>query len=256
MIPIKTRSYPAPMTRPFIIVVSDDWGFRSCCRDALVAAGYRVATPTTRDGAEYFLASAYPPDVVVFSARERWEEVLREALRRAVRPLAIAVVDRCPDERLGGTRPLEEAVRTALEQLASASIEWRDELTLGVEPIDAQHRAQLALLNAVGGAVRAGRRQDGMGRLKELQVHAEAHFSGEESLMQLHGYQDCEEHAREHARLLDELGQLAVSWAGHDPPPAARVILSLRDWLEGHILTLDRALAHRLARDPASRNDR
>ncbi len=49
------------MFRPFVIVVADDWDFRNCCRGALVAAGYRVATPTTMDAAEYFLTSVYPP---------------------------------------------------------------------------------------------------------------------------------------------------------------------------------------------------
>jgi hemerythrin-like metal-binding protein len=242
------------MTRSFVIVVADDWGFRSCCRGALVAAGYRVATPTTRDGAEYFLASAYPPHVVVFSARERWEDVLREAIPDAVRPPAIAVVDRCPDEKLG-TRPLEEAVQAALEQLASEPLAWRDDLTLRVELLDAPHRAQLALLNALERAARSGRQQDGIDRLQELRIHAKAHFAGEESLMQLHGFPDREEHAREHARLLDEIGQLAAHWARDDPPPTAWFVVSLRDWVEGHILTMDRALAARLGRGPASRKD-
>jgi hemerythrin len=243
------------MPRPFIMVVSGDWGFRNRCRGRLGAAGYRVAAPTTRDAAEYFLASAYPPDVVVLSARERWEETLRDAPRSAIRPVAVAVADRHAEERLAGAGSLEETVRAALEQLASAPIEW-DGLTLEQELIDAPHRAQLAALAAVEDAIRSGRRQDGRDRLHELEIDARSHFEGEQSLMRLHGYEDREEHVREHARLLDELGQFAVRWTEGEPQPPFRVILSLRDWLEGHILTLDRALAHHLARTGASGSDR
>lgn len=245
------------MTRPFVIVVATDWAFRSCCQGALVAAGYRVATPTTREGAEYFLASDYPPDVVVFSAREGWREALGEAILHAARPPAVAIVARCPDERLGGTRPVEEAVQHALEQLASRSIEWRDGLALGVELIDAPHRAQLMLLNALESALRTGGQQEATDRLEQVQKHTQSHFADEESLMQLHGYREREEHAREHARLLGELGELgelAVGDARDKPLLVPRVVLSLRDWLEGHIMTLDRALVDHLARDPAPRN--
>jgi len=243
------------MFRPFVIVVADDWDFRNCCRGALVAAGYRVATPTTMDAAEYFLTSVYPPHIVVFSARDRWQESLREGIQRTVRPIAIAVVDRCRDERLGSTGPLEEAVRAALEQLVSEPMAWRNDLALGVELIDTPHRAQVALLAALEGAVRAGRSQGAVNRLQDLRTHMEAHFSGEESLLQLHGCHAREEHAREHARMLDEIRGLEARWAGDDLPAIAPIILSLRDSLEGHIRTLDRALARHLARDPAPRND-
>jgi len=244
------------MTRPFVIVVATASGFRSCCRDALVSAGYRVATPTTREGAEYFLASAYPPDVVVFSKRERWNEVLGDAVRHSVRRPAVVVVARCPDEKLGGTRPLEEAVQQAVEQLASQSSAWREQLVLGVELLDAPHRTQVALLNTLESAVRAGRHAEAVDRLDDLQKHAQNHFVDEESVMQLHGYRAREEHTREHETLLDEIGALAARCAGDELPLMPRVVLSLRDWLEGHIMTLDRAFAVHLARDPASPNGR
>jgi hemerythrin len=263
----------AAMIRAFVIVVADDRDFRNDSRRALVTMGCRVAAPTTREGAEYFLASVYPPHVVVVSAGERWQEILRDPIQRTVRRVAMAVVDRCRDERRGAGA-LVESVRAALEQLISEPMAWRDDLSFGVERIDAPHRAQVALLAALEGAVRAGRRQNTVDRLRELQAHTEAHFSGEESLLQLHGGHDLEEHAREHARMLDEIRELEARWAGDDLPAIAPVILSLRDSLEGHIRTLDRALAHRLApqgapskergvaastdlaRGPGSRNDR
>jgi len=238
------------MTSPFVIVVATDWGFRSCCRGALAAGGYRVAAPTTREAAEYFLASAYPPDVVVFRARERWNELLAGAIRRAARPLAVAVVDRCPDERRGGARPVEEAVRHVLEQLASHPLGWRPALASGVELVDAPHRALVALLGALEGAARAGRPRDAIDLLGELRAHTETHFVAEESLMQLPGYLERDDHAREHARLLGELGQLAQRCAGDAAPPMSRVVLSLRSWLEGHMMTLDRTLARHLAASP------
>src|SRR6266498_3774627 len=103
------------MFRPFVIVVADDWGFRSRCRGALIAAGCRVAAPTTMDAAEYFLAGVYPPHVIVF--RERWQGLLADTIRRAIRPVRIAVLDRGPDDRSGGTGALGEAVAAALERL-------------------------------------------------------------------------------------------------------------------------------------------
>jgi len=243
------------MTSPFVIVVANDWAFRSCCRAALAAAGYRVATPTTREAAEYFLASAYPPDVVVFRARERWNELLAGAIERAARPLGIAVVDRCPDEKRGGTRPVEEAVHSALEQLAGRPLGWRSELTSGVELVDAPHRALVALLSSLESAVRARLPREAMELLRELEAHTEKHFVSEESLMELRGHRDREDHAREHARLLGELGELAQRCAGDEPPPMSRVVLSLRHWLEGHMMTLDRALARELSPAPADAID-
>ncbi len=102
------------MAGEHVMVVIDEWEFRGLCRDALVAEGYRVTTPTTAEGASYFLDSSKPPDAVLLAASEQWADALRDGIARAVPCPVVAIVGPPEDAEHDDPHAIPEAVERAL----------------------------------------------------------------------------------------------------------------------------------------------
>lgn len=131
---------------------------------------------------------------------------------------------------------------------------WRDSLSIGVPSLDAQHRELASLVDRVADALYDhGGGAALLGALEALLDHTRAHFREEERLMAAVSYAGRESHAREHHRLLDDLRNLSV---GVDEPGVALAVRYLQDWLERHIDTMDRAVAHALRSAGAVRDTR
>lgn len=134
-------------------------------------------------------------------------------------------------------------------------LEWRDAWTLEVGFMDDDHRALAARLNRLARDYGAGAslppypiRQPQapplQAALAELARHAREHFQREEDLMRTDGYPGLSDHKSEHDQLLAELSIVARGlrdsgrqWLD------AELLDSLKDWLLGHVLEQDRALA-------------
>jgi hemerythrin len=131
----------------------------------------------------------------------------------------------------------------------SKFVEWSNELSVGIEEIDAQHRILVDLLNEVHEAIQqrqgAEVTQDIIRRLDE---YTRVHFAVEESLMRILHYPDYERHKEEHEKLIKQLHGL------RDKLDAGKVSISfelsqfLKTWLTKHIMEGDkRYTAHFLA---------
>ena len=118
-----------------------------------------------------------------------------------------------------------------------------DDLRLGVAAIDAEHEAQLRLLDELEAAASRGQRDLARERFAAFVGWLDAHFLSEQILMRGHAYPGYAAHVQDHEAAIGMLGELRgrVEAGREDLHP--RVLDALRRWLVGHVHTFDRTFA-------------
>jgi hemerythrin-like metal-binding protein len=120
---------------------------------------------------------------------------------------------------------------------------WDGGIGTGIPAMDAEHRLQASLVNALEASLRRGEGGASEQFLRQLLDFTSAHFQGEEQSMRLRAYPRREAHGMEHARLLEHLRLVERSIRDGDPARAAEAISSLRAWLVAHVRSMDQSFA-------------
>lgn len=124
-----------------------------------------------------------------------------------------------------------------------------EDLGVGHETIDLEHRVQVGLVDAIAEAVEQGRGETFVsGLVEKLHDFTNTHFLSEQLLMRLHSFPGYEAHVREHDRLIEQLGELRRKIESGETAPTLETLATLRRWLLGHIRTDDVVLGEYLAR--------
>ncbi|MCB1918799.1 MAG: hemerythrin family protein [Candidatus Competibacteraceae bacterium] len=131
----------------------------------------------------------------------------------------------------------------------SKFVEWSDELSVGIEEIDAQHKVLVDLLNEIHEAIQQGRTvQTTKGIIDRLGEYTRVHFAVEESLMRILHYPDYERHKEEHDKLIAQLADVHAKWEKGKGAVGIELTHFLKNWLAEHIMEGDkRYTAHFLA---------
>ena len=80
-----------------------------------------------------------------------------------------------------------------------AAIEWSNDLSVGVELIDSDHKTLIDLIKLVANSIEAGQTAKTIGDVVELLYeYTEFHFIREEVLMEACGYSDLDNHRKVH----------------------------------------------------------
>jgi hemerythrin-like metal-binding protein len=124
---------------------------------------------------------------------------------------------------------------------------WTEELEVGIETIDSQHREMFRAFNALlGDPERPDSAIPGevpwmIGFLEDYVVN---HFGMEELYMRRYNYPGYAEHKAEHSRFISMFYDLRdeVDAEGITPAAAQRIAAAVGDWLVGHIGVTDREL--------------
>ena len=123
-----------------------------------------------------------------------------------------------------------------------------EQADVGFEVIDAEHRIQTGLIDAMHDAIRQGREPGQVAEiLEQLLDYSRVHFLSEQLLMRLHAYPGYEDHVGEHERMvtaMEDLQQAHRDGTGGYTPEA---IESLRALLIGHICGKDADLGRHMA---------
>ena len=127
------------------------------------------------------------------------------------------------------------------------AFEWSDDLSVGVERVDAQHRELIARTNALLEALPAGSgpaSQAAMETLLYLSSYVEEHFGDEERFMAEVGFPDLTTHRIEHQRFRESLGVLVrrFSLGGIDDVLRRGIEEEVCGWIVRHVLGTDRAI--------------
>lgn len=119
-------------------------------------------------------------------------------------------------------------------------IEWSDELSVGIQEIDEQHKVLVGLLNDLHEAIheRHGR-ETSIEILQKLIDYTRIHFAVEESLMRLFEYPGYEEHKQQHEHLFEEILEFQKRVLNEGHSISFQLLHFLRMWLTRHILESD-----------------
>lgn len=126
-------------------------------------------------------------------------------------------------------------------------IVWTAKLALGIEPIDAQHRALIGRYNAILVTSKSADKARLATLLEQLGNETAAHFENEELLMSGADYEHAATHKEEHRKLLEELAHQVDDWRKNHIS-AELLCRFMYLWLLRHIVALDRPLAEAIKR--------
>ncbi len=120
-------------------------------------------------------------------------------------------------------------------------VEWSDELSVGIEEIDAQHKVLVDLVNEMHEAIAQRHGSDVVKDiLDKLVDYTRTHFVVEESLMRILNYPDYEPHKEQHEELMQHVHDLQDKVASGKTAIGFELLHFLKVWLTKHIMETDR----------------
>lgn len=121
---------------------------------------------------------------------------------------------------------------------------WTEELSVGVETIDSQHRELFRAFNSLLRGSEQASPAEAPFLLGFLEDYVVNHFGMEELYMRRFSYPGYPEHKNEHIAFIEQFYDLRDDFdaAGSNAVNADRLGRFLGDWLVNHIGKVDRAL--------------
>lgn len=122
-----------------------------------------------------------------------------------------------------------------------ALLHWRDNMSVGVEAVDNDHKHLVDLLNRMHFLVLAGGDRPSIGEvLDELVHYTEYHFDREETLMRSSNYPGLEEHRTCHQELARRLLEYRKTFEDRPDSFDSNAFYDfLSEWLVVHVLEKD-----------------
>jgi len=143
---------------------------------------------------------------------------------------------------VGHVRPLQDPRHSADKTIM---FEWKEEFSIGMPHIDAQHQELFRLAENLYKAMSAGQGKAALeATLDRLVRYTEEHFAAEERLMRLNDYNAQIAHKTEHQALTRQVRQFQADFEGGRTTMAVPVLQFVRTWLEEHIKGSDMKLAN------------
>lgn len=123
-----------------------------------------------------------------------------------------------------------------------AIFEWDDNLSVGIEEVDNQHKELIKKLDDLAECILNKKGKDKIGTiLRFMNDYAKIHFSTEEEYMTKHGYPGLDLHIKQHGKFRDTTNRLIKELESEKDMEsfASSVQRFLIDWLILHIKTTD-----------------
>jgi hemerythrin-like metal-binding protein len=121
---------------------------------------------------------------------------------------------------------------------------WSDSYSVNSTLIDAQHKRLFELVNELHDAMLHGHGKDVIGKTLDATVeYARTHFSEEEKLMEKFHYPELEAHKTMHNAFIQKVYELQTEYRSGQTALSFQVMEFLKDWLNNHILKIDKRYA-------------
>lgn len=134
-------------------------------------------------------------------------------------------------------------------------IKWSDQYTTGISGIDNEHEELIATINSFYSKLtQQSDKEELINILNDIYGAIHAHFMLEERLMKKHGYDEYEAHRDDHARLLDDIRDIAMDLEKTSDFDEQQLKMKLNDWFLIHFKTYDSRL-HKLEQLIASHEE-
>jgi hemerythrin-like metal-binding protein len=125
------------------------------------------------------------------------------------------------------------------------TIQWTQEMSVGIQSIDADHQILVGMVNRLDDAIKAARGKDSVSSILDaLLDYTTYHFGREEALMQACGYPDLDAHRHTHKVLRTQVAHIRDRYVGNPETIHDREVLAfLKNWLTSHIMGRDKLYA-------------
>ncbi len=125
------------------------------------------------------------------------------------------------------------------------AIEWTEDLAVGIDKIDNQHRELFHQINQLLEACNQNKGREAVGKIIAfLGEYVVTHFGSEEELMQKYHYPEYKVHKTHHTQFINSFTELKAKFDSDGPGPHI-VIMTNRvvvGWLNSHIRNVDKLL--------------
>lgn len=122
-----------------------------------------------------------------------------------------------------------------------AFINWTDELSVGVELFNNDHKELIALANRLHDNISIGSQQNVLlPILNELLKYTIFHFGREEGMMLQYAYPYYDRHKAEHDALIQQVEDYHDQVTGGKTSISLSLIGFLKEWLVNHIMKTDK----------------
>ena len=122
--------------------------------------------------------------------------------------------------------------------------EWKNEYSVYILSVDAQHQNLFRMAGELHNAMAAGRARGILAKtLDRLVQYTAMHFAHEERLMRAHHYPHLAEHKAEHEALTSQVLKFQADFQNGRTTLTIQLLQFLKDWLEKHILGSDMKFA-------------
>lgn len=119
-------------------------------------------------------------------------------------------------------------------------LDWSDELEIGVEAVDKEHRELIDAINELQVAVEAGEeRERTLQLVARVARDAQAHFASEEALMTTAKYPGTMLHKMKHEHMIEQIRAFLARYSRNDSALNRHVLNFLRDSAVIHIRNED-----------------
>jgi hemerythrin-like metal-binding protein len=117
---------------------------------------------------------------------------------------------------------------------------WRNAFSVGNELIDSQHQKLIEIINRLFEGISKKDAQLKMPDIfRELVEYTRYHFGAEEKMMAELGYLQLAQHKKAHQEFINRINSFKVNHILADEKMKIEVFKYLKDWLTGHIMTMD-----------------
>jgi hemerythrin len=124
-------------------------------------------------------------------------------------------------------------------------MQWTEDLSVGVETIDNQHKELFKRINSLVEAIKQGKcKAEITGVIMFLEDYALSHFGEEETCMEKYSYPPYKDHKEQHAIFMNNLSELRKELEDIGPSYVLSVTTNqvVVDWIIDHIARIDKKL--------------
>lgn len=117
---------------------------------------------------------------------------------------------------------------------------WKEEYSVAIPEIDAQHRQLVTILEDLHRAMRKAEGTTVLGSiLDRLQQYAAEHFATEERLFKKYHYPEEQEHKREHESFLAKLSSFQKAHGRGEKLASSELMQFIENWFVDHMQATD-----------------
>lgn len=126
-------------------------------------------------------------------------------------------------------------------QAKGSFIQWSDVFSVNIKLIDEQHKQLFRIINDLHSAWKENRPSEAIGNIfSGLVEYTDKHFKQEEELFDRYGYPETPSHMEAHRALVGKAVEIKDKFAKGQLKVDAEVMNFLKNWLNNHILRVDK----------------